>query len=107
MKKMSPLLCLATDFIDDKIDADTFVDAYMEMWRSNASDFGGGEQWDRADIAGSLYIIADRYCPLEFREDIEPWELDEHELKQAVSIFLNSKNSDEAYETWENIRNGK
>ena len=84
MKKMSPLLCLATDFIDDKIDADTFVDAYMEMWRSNASDF-----------------------PLEFREDIEPWELDEHELKQAVSIFLNSKNSDEAYETWENIRNGK
>ena len=105
MPHPSPLLLLAKHFAEGKIDAESFAEQYMNMWRNDANGLlGGGEQWHKADIAGSIYILADRYCPMEFRDAMDPWDLDGKQLREAVTIFLNSNNSDEAYRIWEDIQ---
>ena len=85
---------MAQDFFDGKIDAESFYNRFMDDWVANQES----QEVQPPYIEQSLSLAVDSYCPLAFRGDMNPdIDYDESQLKQAVGIYLQTDDVDEAY----------
>lgn len=85
---------IADAFVAGEISAGQFADRYMEIYKTRQPIHG----FNAPEIADSLFIHADRYCPPEFRSAFDPdYDWDDEQLLQVVRIFLAAPSSYEAY----------
>ncbi len=87
---------MAQDFFDGKTDAETFYNRFMDDWIANSSK-PDDVRVPVPYIEQSLSLAVDSYCPVEFRNDMQPYDYDEEQLKRVVGIYLQTDDVDEAY----------
>ncbi|WP_299007294.1 colicin immunity domain-containing protein [uncultured Shewanella sp.] len=76
------LLALAESFVNERLSADDFANAYMELWKFECSSHILLEDEDRlSECLSSIFCLADSYYP----SDREEYELDESQLKEKVA----------------------
>lgn len=80
------VLALAKSFVSERLSADKFSDAYIEIWRFEGES--GLLQKDEAKLNGclsSIFCLADLYNP---EPDREEYELDEGQLREKVAELI-------------------
>lgn len=87
---------MVQDFFDGKMDAETFYNRFMDDWIANSSK-PDDVRVPVPYIEQSLSLAVDSYYPVEFRDDMQPYDYDEEQLKRVVGIYLQTDDVDEAY----------
>ncbi|WP_039912726.1 colicin immunity domain-containing protein [Cellvibrio mixtus] len=80
------VLSLAKSFVMERLSADQFSDAYMEIWKFERDS--NLFQKDEAKLNGclsSIFCLADLYNP---ESDREEYELDEKQLRNKISELI-------------------
>ena len=80
------VLSLAKSFVMERLSADQFSDAYMEIWKFERDS--NLFQKDEAKLNGclsSIFCLADLYNP---ESDSEEYELDEKPLRNKISELI-------------------
>ena len=77
------LLALAESFVNERLTADDFANAYMELWKFEGSSNIILEDEDRlSEALSTIFCLADSYYPAESRG---PNELGEDQLRESVT----------------------
>lgn len=80
------VLALAKSFVAERLSADKFSDAYIEIWKFEGES--GLLQKDEANLSeclSSIFCLADLYNP---EADREEYELDESQLRKKISELI-------------------
>lgn len=80
------VLALAKSFVSERLSADQFSDAYIEIWKFEGES--GLLQKDEPKLNGclsSIFCLADLYNP---EPDREEYELDENQLREKISELI-------------------
>ncbi|WP_028774382.1 colicin immunity domain-containing protein [Shewanella waksmanii] len=87
------LLALAKSFSKERLTADEFVNAYIELWKFEGSSGIILKDEDQlSECLSTIFCLADAYSP----KDRAAYELDENQLKDKVTeeiINLSNKNT--------------
>lgn len=81
------LLGFVNSFINGRLSALVFSEAYIELWRieRDSQSFLNYEQ-HVSEFLSSAFCLADMYCPFDDRLD---YELDDEQLKEKLIHLLN------------------
>jgi len=81
------LLQFAKSFVGERVDADIFSNAYIELWKIEGRlEICKLDDPDLSVCLSSIFCLADLYNP---NFDKAEYELDENDLRAGVSDFIN------------------
>jgi len=80
------ILEFARSFVNERLSADEFANAYMELWKIERDNNVLQEYEDNVDeCLSSIFCVADIYNPNSDRDD---YELDEDKLRAEVKRLM-------------------
>ncbi|OAT15540.1 colicin immunity domain-containing protein [Buttiauxella noackiae] len=75
-------------FANERLSADEFVNAYMELWRIERDNKQlSQDNQDLSEYLSSVFCLADSYNPEDDRDDHE---IDENKLREQIISMINS-----------------
>lgn len=76
----------AESFVNERLTADIFADAYMELWKIERDlDLASKDSGILSQVNSTIFLMADLYNPESDRED---YEFDEDKLRLNVKLEL-------------------
>lgn len=82
---------LTKSFANERLSADEFVNAYMELWRIERDNKQlSQDSQDLSEYLSSVFCLADSYNPEDDRDD---YEVDENGLREQIKLMINSYES--------------
>ncbi|TAK59873.1 colicin immunity domain-containing protein [Methylobacter sp.] len=80
------VLALAKSFVMERLSAEEFSNAYMEIWKfERDSEILLKDDAKLSECLSSIFCLADLYNP---ESDRDEYELDEEQLRQKVSSLI-------------------
>ena len=84
------LLALAKSFHNDRLTAEEFVNAYMELWKyERDNDLLTKDDMSLSECLSSIFCLVDLYDPEDDRDD---YELDQVQLGDKISELIHKLN---------------
>jgi hypothetical protein len=82
---------LTKSFANERLSADEFVNAYMELWRIERDNKQSSQDDHKlSECLSGMFCLADLYNPEDDRED---YELDEKGLREQIMQMINTYES--------------